>query len=113
MGLRLSLYDIIQGPVLTPKARESADSDVLVIRVHPQANKPQIKQALEKLFNAKVEKVRTVVRKGKLKTNRKKRTSSVGITRKHAYISFAPGYSLNLAGQGNVQAEQAPAQQAE
>jgi large subunit ribosomal protein L23 len=115
MGLKLSVYDILQGPVLTDKARDQyQDEETLVIRVHPQANKPQIKQALERLFNVKVQKVRTVIRKGKLKVNRKKRTTSTSIKRKHAYINLASGYSLDLVRQGNVQtAEQAPAQQAD
>jgi large subunit ribosomal protein L23 len=115
MGLNLSLYDILQGPVLTDKARDQyQDESTLVIRVHPQSNKPQIKQALERLFNVKVEKVRTVLRKGKLKFNRKKRTTTTSIMRKHAYITLAAGYSLDLVSQGNVQtAEQTPAQQAD
>ena len=41
----------------------------LVIEVHPKANKPMVKEALEKLFNVEVEKVSIVVRKGKNTTS--------------------------------------------
>jgi large subunit ribosomal protein L23 len=113
MAVNLSVYDILQGPVVTDKARDLYEAGrTLVIRVHPQANKPQIKYALEKLFNVKVQDVRTVIRKGKAKLNRKSRTVSIGKKRKHAYISLKAGYSLDLATQGNVQ-DSAPAQQGE
>jgi large subunit ribosomal protein L23 len=114
MALKLSIYDILQGPVLTNKAQEHyEDKGQLLIKVHPQSNKPQIKHALEKLFNVKVDGIRVVVRKGKNKSNRKTRTISTGVTRKHAYITLAAGYSLDLVGQGAVQSSEAPASQAE
>ena len=103
MAVRLSIYNVLQGPVLTDKARDlSQNKKTLVIRVHPQANKPQIKQAIERLFNVKVKNVRTVVRKGKEKLNRKNRATIVGATRKHAYINLASGYSLDMVGTGQT-----------
>lgn len=103
MAINLSIYDVLQGPVLTDKARDlSQDNRTLVIRVHPHANKPQIKQALERLFNVKVKNVRTVVRKGKQKLNRKNRATIVGSTRKHAYINLASGYTLDMVGTGQA-----------
>ena len=61
----LSIYDIIQGPVVTDKAfRLNQKFKKLVLRVHPQANKPMVAEALEKLFDVKVDNVRIIVRKG-------------------------------------------------
>jgi large subunit ribosomal protein L23 len=44
--------------------------------VHQHANKPQIKQAVEKLYNVKVHDVRTLVRKGKPRRSRYKLTTT-------------------------------------
>lgn len=65
--------DIIIKPVLTEKAfismktKEGEDTKKYVFYVAPSATKTEIKQAVEKLFNVKVESVNTVTRKGKLK----------------------------------------------
>ncbi len=61
-----SHYDILLRPVITEKAtvlRE--EGNVVVFEVHPRATKPEIKKAVEKIFNVKVESVRTVIVRGK------------------------------------------------
>lgn len=104
MALKLSLYDIIKGPVLTDKAyKQYKNLNTLALEVHPEANKIQIAQALERLFNVKVKKVRTIVRKGKIKSIRLKRTTTQDPLVKRAFITLAEGYSLDLLGQGVVQ----------
>ena len=91
----LTIYDIIKGPVISSKASEMfSESKKIALIVHPAANKPMIKNAVEKLFNVQVESVRISVRKGKLK--RFKRIESVGSLQKKAYITLKPGYSLNF-----------------
>lgn len=106
MALKLTLYDIVKGPVLTDKAyKQYKKLNKLVLDVHPQANKPQIAQALEKLFNVKVSAVRVVVRKGKNKFNRSKRSTTQDPVKKRAYVTLAPGHTLDLLGQGTVQAD--------
>lgn len=79
----LTIYDIIQKPVVTSKASELARKlNKVVLQVHPDANKPMIAEALKKLFNVLVESVRIVVRKGKTKTF--KRIKSKGaLTNEH------------------------------
>ncbi len=111
MAVNLTTYDIIQGPVLTDKAyHQYKKMNTLMLRVHPDANKPQIKAALERLFNVKVAEVRVSVRKGKNKFIRALRKSTQSAERKHAFITLKPGYSLDLMGQGNyTEAETAPA----
>ena len=102
----LSIYDIIQGPVVTDKAfRLNQNQKKLVLRVHPQANKPLVAEALEKLFDVKVENVRIIVRKGKFRKSRRGRVMTQGATIKKAIVTLAAGHSLDLFDQaGKVSA---------
>lgn len=52
--------DIIKGPIMTEKSSDLAKQNVITFSVDPRANKTQIKQAIEKIFNVKVESVNTV-----------------------------------------------------
>jgi large subunit ribosomal protein L23 len=95
----LTIYDIIRGPVLTEKASKIINKlNKVVLKVHQKANKPMIKEALEKLFNVKVENVRVINRKGKKRSF--KRIEAVGSTEKRAIITLKEGYSLTMAGTG-------------
>jgi len=63
-------YDTIVAPVITEKATMASESNQFVFRVARSATKPQIKAAIEKLFDVKVSAVNTLVRKGKTKAFR-------------------------------------------
>ena len=63
-------YDIIVSPVVTEKATVATEHNKVVFRVAAKATKPQIKEAVEKLFDVKVKKVNSLVRKGKTKVFR-------------------------------------------
>ena len=63
-------YDLILSPVITEKATIASDHNQVMFRVARHATKPQIKEAVEKLFDVKVKSVNTHVRKGKLKAFR-------------------------------------------
>lgn len=52
--------DIIKGPIMTEKSSDLAKQNVITFSVDPKANKTQIKQTIEKIFNVKVESVNTV-----------------------------------------------------
>ena len=52
--------DIIKGPIMTEKSSDLAKQNTITFSVDPKANKTQIKQAIEKIFNVKVENVNTV-----------------------------------------------------
>ncbi len=52
--------DIIKAPIITEKTSDLARENVVVFSVDPKANKTQIKQAIEKIFNVEVEKVNTL-----------------------------------------------------
>jgi large subunit ribosomal protein L23 len=63
-------YDTIVAPVITEKATMASESNQFVFRVARSATKPQIKAAIEKLFDVKVTAVNTLMRKGKTKAFR-------------------------------------------
>lgn len=95
----LNIYDIIRGPVVSDKAFSLNKAlNKLVLKVHPHANKMQIKEALQRLFNVKVEKVNTLRRKGKVR--RVRRIESQGATTKRVVVTLKEGYSLDLFDQG-------------
>ena len=60
-------YDVIIAPVITEKATMASEYNKVMFKVAIHATKPQIKEAVEKLFDVKVKSVNTVVRKGKVK----------------------------------------------
>lgn len=103
----LKIYDIILGPVMTEKAyRLNKVDKKLVLRVHPHANKVQIKSALETLFGVKVDKVNVSIREGKRRQLNKRVIQ--GSDAKKAIISLKEGYSIDLFDQagGPAVAEQ-------
>ena len=64
---KLSHYDVIRSPVITEKATTASEQDKVVFIVSANATKPQIKAAVEALFEVKVKAVNTLNRKGKSK----------------------------------------------
>lgn len=95
----LSIYDVILRPRVTSKAYMlNQRMKQLVLEVHPQANKPLIKEALRKLFNVEVEKIRVIVVKGKFR--RAGRHEFQSKKRKKAIITLKEGYSVDLMGLG-------------
>jgi large subunit ribosomal protein L23 len=60
-------YDVLISPVITEKATTASEHSKVVFKVARDATKPQIKEAVEKLFDVKVKRVNTLVRKGKVK----------------------------------------------
>ncbi|MBO0754653.1 MAG: 50S ribosomal protein L23 [Bradyrhizobiaceae bacterium] len=63
-------YDVILSPVITEKATYASERNQVVFNVARKATKPQIKEAVEKLFDVKVKNVNTLIRKGKIKAFR-------------------------------------------
>jgi large subunit ribosomal protein L23 len=60
-------YDVILSPVITEKATIASERNQVIFRVAGNATKPQIKEAVEKLFDVKVKSVNTNIRKGKVR----------------------------------------------
>src|SRR5262249_39064346 len=63
-------YDVIIAPVITEKATMASEHNKVMFKVVKHATKPQIKEAVEKLFDVKVKSVNTLTRPGKLKVFR-------------------------------------------
>jgi large subunit ribosomal protein L23 len=100
----LSIYNVIQGPVVTDKAfRLNQKQQQLVVRVHPQATKSQVKFAVQRLFDVKVTSVNIVVRKGKFRRTRRGREVTQGPLMKKAIVTLASGQALNLFEQAGVE----------
>src|SRR6478672_9226 len=60
-------YDIVLAPHNTEKSTMLSEHNAVVFKVAPTASKPEIKAAVEALFNRKVANVNTIVTKGKTK----------------------------------------------
>ena len=63
-------YDVILSPVITEKATIASERNQVMFKVARHATKPQIKEAVEKLFDVKVKSVNTLHRRGKWKAFR-------------------------------------------
>ena len=87
-------YDVIVAPVITEKATAATDHNQVVFKVSKTATKPQIKAAVEQLFDVKVEAVNTLVRKGKKKTFRGFRGQQSDV--KKAVVTLAEGHSIDV-----------------
>ena len=83
--------DIIIKPVVSEKSYAAYDGNVYTFVVSPDANKIEIRKAVEELFATKVASVRTVNRKGKRKRNRTSGAWSTRATRKRAIVTLAAG----------------------
>lgn len=60
-------YDVVLSPHITEKSTLLSENDAVVFKVANDATKPQIKEAVEALFDTKVKSVNTLVQKGKVK----------------------------------------------
>ena len=87
-------YDVIVSPVITEKATNLTEQNKVVFRVAPKATKPQIKEAVEKLFDVKVTAVNTLVTKGKKKIFRGLRGQRSDV--KKAIVTLAEGQSIDV-----------------
>ena len=87
-------YDIIIAPVITEKATIASEYNQVVFKVARNATKPQIKEAVEKLFDVKVKRVNTLVRKGKVRIF-KGRPGELQNT-KRAVVTLEEGHSIDV-----------------
>ncbi len=94
MSVDPRLYDVILAPVITEKATILSEQNKVVFKVAKTATKPQIKMAVEKLFDVKVTAVNTLVRKGKTKQFRGTRGKQADV--KKAIVTLADGQSIDV-----------------
>lgn len=88
------LLQVILGPVVSEKSTAAGEVGTHVFKVLRDASKTEIRQAVEKIFEVKVESVRTLVQDGKMKRfgGRMGRRNHW----KKAYVSLAPGEKIEL-----------------
>ncbi len=87
-------YDVIVAPIITEKATIASENNQVVFKVRRNATKPQIKTAVEKLFDVKVTAVNTLLRKGKSKVFRGVRGVQQDV--KKAVVTLADGYRIDV-----------------
>jgi large subunit ribosomal protein L23 len=88
--------DVIIKPVVSEKSYALLDSGVYTFLVHPEANKIEVRQAVESIFNVHVLKVNTLNRPGKRKRNRRSFTFGKKSDTKRAIVTLAPGDRIEL-----------------
>jgi large subunit ribosomal protein L23 len=91
---RERMYDIIRSPVVTEKSTQGSEHNQVTFRVAGDATKPEIKAAIEGLFEVKVEKVNTLNQEGKRKRFRgfPGRRASY----KKAMVTLVEGQSIDI-----------------
>ena len=87
-------YDVILSPVITEKATMGSEFNKVTFKVARTATKPQIKDAVEKLFDVKVKSVNTLVRKGKTKVFRGTFGSQSDV--KRAIVTLEEGHRIDV-----------------
>jgi len=87
-------YDIVLAPHITEKSTMLSETNSVVFKVAPKATKPEIKAAVEALFNVTVVGVNTIVTKGK--TKRWKGKPYQRSDMKKAIVRLAEGQSIDI-----------------
>ncbi|VBB68553.1 LSU ribosomal protein L23p (L23Ae) [invertebrate metagenome] len=87
------MYDVIIAPVITEKANMGAERNQVTFRVPLKASKPEIKMAIEGLFDVRVKAVNTLIRKGKTKQFRGRYGKQSDV--KRAIVTLIEGYSID------------------
>ena len=87
-------YDVILSPVITEKATMASEHNKVMFKVAKHATKPQIKEAVEKLFDVKVKSVNTLIRKGKIRVF-KGRPGELQDT-KRAVVTLEEGHRIDV-----------------
>jgi large subunit ribosomal protein L23 len=88
--------DVILEPVVSEKSYNLLDEGAYTFKVHPDANKIEIRQAVESIFDVKVLKVTTANRKGKRKRNRRALTFGRRPDTKRAIVTLVEGDRIDL-----------------
>jgi large subunit ribosomal protein L23 len=92
---KFSNYDVIRAPVVTEKSTNVSEHNQVIFDVAMSATKPEIKAAVEALFEVKVTAVNTLVRKGKVKRFRNR----LGVRNdvKKAVVTLAEGQTIDIS----------------
>jgi large subunit ribosomal protein L23 len=86
--------DVIIAPVVSEKSYSLMDDNAYTFRVHPRANKTEIRQAVEEIWGVRVARVNTINRKGKVKRFRYTRGKRPDT--KRAVVKLVPGDKIEI-----------------
>jgi large subunit ribosomal protein L23 len=89
---------VILKPVVSEKSYAAFDGNVYTFVVADDANKVEIRQAIEEIFNVKVTRVNTLNRNGKRKRNRRTGNWGQRAGQKRAIVSLAEGDTIEIFG---------------
>jgi large subunit ribosomal protein L23 len=87
-------YDVSLSPVITEKATMASEHNKVMFKVAKHATKPQIKEAVEKLFDVKVKRVNTLTRPGKWKVFRNRMGQQS--EEKRAVVTLEEGHKIDV-----------------
>ena len=87
-------YDVIIAPVITEKATMGSEYNKVMFKVARTATKPQIKEAVEKLFDVKVKSVNTLIREGKVKAFKGRIGQQSDV--KRAIVTLEEGHRIDV-----------------
>jgi large subunit ribosomal protein L23 len=87
-------YDVIVAPVITEKATFASEHNKVMFKVRRTATKPQIKEAVEKLFDVKVKSVNTLIREGKVKAFKGRLGQQSDV--KRAIVTLEEGHRIDV-----------------
>ncbi len=93
--LEAQLYDVIVRPVFTEKATSMVDKGKYIFKVNSCANKLQVKQAVEKIFDTEVASVNILVRKGKQRVFKGTRGKTSDF--KQAIVTLKKGKTIEIS----------------
>ena len=88
--------DVVIAPVVSEKSYEQLEKNVYVFKVDTSASKPEIRRAIESIFDVTVTKVNTLNRKGKVRRNRRSNTVGKRADTKRAIVTLAEGDSIKI-----------------
>jgi len=88
--------DVIIEPIVSEKSYQLIEQGVYTFRVHPDATKPEISDAIRDIFSVKVKKVNTLNRKGKRTRSRRSPTFGKRPDTKRAIVTLADGERIDL-----------------
>jgi large subunit ribosomal protein L23 len=94
MSTKSDPRDVILAPVISEKSYSLIDDNAYTFLVHPEANKTEIRQAVESIWDVRVEKVNTLNRKGKSK--RFRFTMGRRSDTKRAVVKLRTGDSIEI-----------------
>jgi len=86
--------DVIIRPVVSEKSYAGLEANRYTFLVHPEANKTEIKEAIQKIWNVQVLAVNTMTRKGKVKRSRN--VTGRRAEQKRAVVTLAEGDSIEI-----------------